>query len=306
MGAETETGVSGHDLTDRSTFIAAIRSAVINSVPFAVGRNRDGRHWMGYQLALQAGATGLPLKAYEAALKFHCLKQNGIYPTTTDYILQFNNDYIQSLNALDFYALKAVGTEAAMMKAYRIPARLIDCDDLHPDRSQKASSPENCYLGSLAGKRVLIVSPIANLLADRSTQSVFEGVWEKIGKPWFFPKEVIPIEIPFAMAASTRERFPSVLDLCDSIMEGVEKTCFDVALIGASGLGIPLAARIKKLDKVAISIGSDLQVLLGVIGRRWRERKSWHQRYFNERWIDVPQRYHIPEKDEMVEGGAYW
>jgi len=108
------------------------------------------------------------------------------------------------------------------------------------------------------------------------------------------------------MAQATRNRDPTVLSLCDSIMEQVEKTDFDVAIIGASGLGIPLAARIRKLNKVAISIDSQLQILFGVIGRSWRERESWQERYFNEFWINVPQKHFIPEKNDMVEGGAYW
>jgi hypothetical protein len=108
------------------------------------------------------------------------------------------------------------------------------------------------------------------------------------------------------MSRETRQTYPTVLELCDSIMESVEKQSFDVALIGASGLGIPLAARIKGLGKVAISIGSDLQILFGVRGKRWRERVSWQQRYFNDFWIDVPARYFFPERNEMVEGGAYW
>ncbi len=261
---------------------------------------------MGYQRALNSGAGGLPLRAFETALKFHCLKQNGIYPTTTEFIIRFNQDYVSSLEKLDFYALKGVGNEAAMMRAYKISARLIECDDLHPDRSPQASDSTNCYLSSFTGKRVLLLSPIADLLKERANRKTFEGVWGNIGKAWFFPSEVIPVEIPFAMSPETRLAYPTVLDLCDTIMESVEKESFDVALIGASGLGIPLAARIKGLGKVAISIGSDLQILFGVRGKRWRERVSWQQRYFNDFWIDVPSRYFFPGKDEMVEGGAYW
>jgi hypothetical protein len=282
-----------HALVARPDFLAAIRSAVCESIPFAVGRNRDARHWMAYPLALQAGESGLRLKAYETALKFHCLKQNGIFPTDTDFILRFNEAFVQDLRQLDFYGLKAVGTEAAMLAAY------------HPDRSL-VSRPDNCYLPSFAGQRLLLVSPIANLLAERANQKTFEAVWAKIGKAWFHPADVVPVEIPFAMAPATRHRFPSVLDLLDESMARIQAASFDVALVGASGLGIPIAARIKAMGKVAISIGGDLQILFGVRGRRWRERETWRQRYFTDAWIDVPPAYSFPEKDEMVEGGAYW
>jgi hypothetical protein len=294
-----------HALVARPDFLAAIRSAVRERIPFAVGRNRDARHWMAYPLALQAGETGLRLKAFETALKFHCLKQNGIFPTETDFILHFNDAFVRDLRQLDFYGLKAVGTEAAMLAAYRIPAQLVDWQQLHPDRSL-VSRPDNCYLPSFAGQRLLLVSPIANLLAERANQSTFEAVWAKIGKTWFHPAQVTPLEIPFAMALATRQRFPTVLDLLDDTMARIAAERFDVALVGASGLGIPIAARIKSMGKVAISIGSDLQILFGVRGRRWRERESWRQRFFTDAWIDVPPAYCFPEKDEMVEGGAYW
>ncbi|MDB4589668.1 hypothetical protein OAE15_00985 [Verrucomicrobiales bacterium] len=261
---------------------------------------------MRYQLALKAGVSGLRLNALETALKYHCLVQNRIYPITTEFILKFNEDYAESLRELDFYALKGIGTEASTLRAYQIQSQLISFDDLYPDRSPKADDERNCYLHSFAGKRVLLVSPIADLLAERANQPTFEGVWNKIGKSWFFPSDVIPVEIPYAMANTTRQTYSTVLDLCDHIMENVSRESFDIAIIGASGLGIPLAARIKRLGKVAISIGSDLQVLFGVRGKRWRERDSWRHRYFNDFWIDVPPKYFIPEKDVMVEGGAYW
>ncbi len=293
-------------LKERQVFLDAVRFAVEQGSPFAVGRNRDGRHWMGYQRALEAGTNGLHLKAYETALKFHCLHQNGIYPTTKEFILNFNQRYVASLNELDFYALKGVGTESAMLRSYQFPGHLIDCEDLHPDRSSQASDPNNCYLHSFKQKRILLISPIAEIIAKRAERSIFEGVWSKIQKKWFFPSEVIPLEIPFAMSQATRDIFPTVLDLCDSIEKSIQNEIFDVALIGASGLGILLAAHVKRLGKIALSIGSDLQVLFGVRGKRWRDRQSWHDRYFNDFWIDTPPEYFIPEKDVMVEGGAYW
>jgi hypothetical protein len=194
---------------------------------------------------------------------------------------------------------------SASRRVIAIPAQLVDWQQLHPDRSL-VSRPDNCDLPSFAGQRLLLVSPIANLLAERANQSTFEAVWAKIGKTWFHPAQVTPLEIPFAMALATRQRFPTVLDLLDDTMARIAAERFDVALVGASGLGIPIAARIKSMGKVAISIGSDLQILFGVRGRRWRERESWRQRFFTDAWIDVPPAYCFPEKDEMVEGGAYW
>ena len=289
----------------RSILIAAIRDAVRSDTPFAMGRNQDCRHWMGYALNREAGHTERQLRAMETALKFHCLTQNGIYPPTPEFILRFNREYVDCLRQLDYYGLKSSGSEAAVLRAYHVPAQLVNWKSLHPDRSVP-SDLENCYLPSLESKRILLISPFANLLAERANLKTFESVWSKIGKTWFHPAEIIPLEIPFAVTQSTQDRYPTVLDLFDAIMHQVATKQFDVALIGASGLGIPIASRIKALGKMGLSIGGDLQVLFGVSGRRWRERTKWQTLYFNKAWIDVPARYVIPEKDEVVEGGSYW
>ena len=37
----------------------------------------------------------------------------------------------------------------------------------------------------------------------------------------------------------------------------------------------------------------------GVLGGRWRSNERWQRRYFNEAWIDMPERY-VPDYAETV------
>jgi hypothetical protein len=77
-------------------------------------------------------------------------------------------------------------------------------------------------------------------------------------------------------------------------------------LIAAGGLGIPLASQVKRMGRTAISLGGHLQVLFGVMGRRWRDRKNWNQNYFNDAWIPMPGHYRPVAAELLSDGGAYW
>jgi hypothetical protein len=130
------------------------------------------------------------------------------------------------------------------------------------------------------------------------------AVWSRTGKPWFFPASLETIEFPYGFSAEAHARYRTTFDLLDEIMDTVAARRFDVALIGAAGLAIPFAARIKALGTV-ISLGGHLQVLFGVLGKRWRDDPEWQDRYINEHWIDMPARYR-PAEDDVCDRGAYW
>lgn len=52
------------------------------------------------------------------------------------------------------------------------------------------------------------------------------------------------------------------------------KLDFDITLIGCGTYGLPLAARIKRMNKVAIHTAGWTQMLFGIYGERWLEDKN--------------------------------
>jgi hypothetical protein len=128
-------------------------------------------------------------------------------------------------------------------------------------------------------------------------------VWAKIGKPWFQPRSVQALELPYGYARATHARYGTAFDLLAETVDEVGRRRFDVALIAAGGLAIPLATAIKDQGRIAISLGGHLQVLFGVLGARWRDKRSWQERYFNDAWVDVPERY---RPDYAETGENYW
>src|SRR3712207_2944440 len=80
---------------------------------------------------------------------------------------------------------------------------------------------------------------------DRADAHTFESVWAKIGKPCFPPRSVQALEVPYGFARDTQATYPTSLDLLAELVEEVRGRRFDVALIAAGGLGIPLACAIR-------------------------------------------------------------
>jgi hypothetical protein len=53
---------------------------------------------------------------------------------------------------------------------------------------------------------VLLICPFANLLKNRATREIFEGVWSKFGKKWFYPQSIDAIEFPYGFTKETQQK----------------------------------------------------------------------------------------------------
>ena len=232
-------------------------------------------------------------------------RQSGLYPPTPAFAREFVPRYVSDLRTLDVIGTFSTHMAVELARFHGIPGELVPYKSMEPNRSVPADDSA-CWLQLLRGRRVLIVAPFADLLRERATQDTFERVWSRIGKRWFHPAQVESVEFPYGFDPATRARHPTALDLRDWICSRIDAREFDVALIAAGGLAIPLAAHIKRSGRIGISLGGHLQVLFGVLGQRWRVRESWSRRYFNDAWIDMPEPYRPPRWQQLTDGGAYW
>jgi len=171
---------------------------------------------------------------------------------------------------------------------------------------KSAGTERDCYLPHFRRKKLLLICPFAGILKERATQEIFEGVWSCAGrKKWFFPEAVDALEFPYGFAEETHKQYCTVIDLFEHIIGEIEKRDFDVALIGAGGLAVPLASYVKNMGRIAIDLGGHLQVLFGVLGKRYR-RWRWDAWESNPWCIDMPAAYRPKEADEVCDHGAYW
>ena len=106
--------------------------------------------------------------------------------------------------------------------------------------------------------------------------------------------------------------FKDWFEALDYMISGISRIDFDTALIACGAYGFPLAAEIKKMGRQAVCMGGVLQILFGILGRRWDGSRfggiahipEQLKRYYNETWIYL--REERPAAADGVEYGPYW
>ena len=84
----------------------------------------------------------------------------------------------------------------------------------------------------------------------------------------------------------------------------IDKIDFDIALIGCGAYGLPLAAHVKRAGKIGVHMGGCLQILFGIMGKRWDEHPIISKLY-NDNWVR-PSELEKPKSYLKVEDGCYW
>jgi hypothetical protein len=77
-----------------------------------------------------------------------------------------------------------------------------------------------------------------------------------------------------------------------------------IILVGAGSYGLPLAERLRIKGFSTVVCGGSLQLLFGIIGKRWEVREDY-QLVINQHWIR-PQEKERPIGFEKIENGCYW
>ncbi|MGN0347549.1 MAG: hypothetical protein ACI4DU_09725 [Lachnospiraceae bacterium] len=167
---------------------------------------------------------------------------------------------------------------------------------------------EPSWTRALAGKKVLVVTSFPESVKHQYAR-----------RELLFPgSDILPeFELSTYQALMTvgdmrDERFATWFEALDYMKREILAMDFDIALLGCGAYGFPLAAEMKKAGKQAVHMGGVLQILFGIMGKRWdgtRTGKDIHIRediakYYNENWI-----YPLEEKPKeagKVEYGPYW
>ena len=94
----------------------------------------------------------------------------------------------------------------------------------------------------------------------------------------------------------------------NTMCNDIQKIDFDIAILGCGGYGLPLCHFIKnKMKKSAIYIGGGLQLLFGVMGKRWENTETWKKIIKeNDCKFIRPSGDEVFQKQNNIEGGCYW
>ena len=167
---------------------------------------------------------------------------------------------------------------------------------------QKEIKPWTHYLME---KKILIIHPFVE-----SFQKQFDNdfqIFNDENKRIFLKNQEFIFYKPYQTIAGNHIHdnwFQTFSIMCTDI----KNIDFDIALLGCGGYGLPLCDFIKmKLNKSAIYIGGGLQLLFGVMGKRWENIEMWKKIISenNSKFIK-------PSKEECclnlntIEDGCYW
>lgn len=235
------------------------------------------------------------LQRYPSVLTQQLWLNVGLFPPVIDTFDRFCELFIDAIGTIDILAVWGNPGEAEAVSRYCNSARLVRLHALEPFRFEVPWS------AALEGKRILVVHPFADTI-ERQVALHRAGIWG--GHPVLPEIELIVLKMPLSDGLEQNTSSGSWFDLLGRLTDQISDLDFDVALIGAGGMSLMLAAHIKRMGKVAIHTGGGTQILFGIRGRRWDNWPSLRP-YYNEHWTR-PSKQETPENYKKIEGGGYW
>lgn len=292
---------------ERKEFLVELNRSMSGNLGFAAGKlGYSEQVWLASQGQLDSSLSNpKKYRAIRTSAIFHACNQSGAFPPDVDFLDDAVLRFTAAVKDMDFLATFQSPLVPEIIRNLEISGQIIGSNDLEPNRNIPYN-PHDCYLPTLRNKKILLITTPSELLASRANKSDFEAIWESTGCPWFFPKSVEALAFPSVFDAKTQSKFASSQELLAWITGQISSRDFDIALIGASGLGMPIASYVKNLGKVGLSLGGHLQVLFGVQGKRWRDDLEWQSKYHNDAWIDMPEEFAPQGQNWVADDGAYW
>ena len=158
---------------------------------------------------------------------------------------------------------------------------------------------------SLFGKRVLIINPFVESF-KRQMENGFT-IFKKDHMQVFKEGQEFVYYKSFQTAAGNHLH-SSWLETFNIMCDDISKLDFDVALLGCGGYGLPLCNFIKKkLGKSAIYVGGSIQLLFGVMGKRWESIKFWQDIIKdNDTQFIRPSKDEALSNSDVIESSCYW
>ena len=164
------------------------------------------------------------------------------------------------------------------------------------------------WSAALEGKKVLVVTPFSDSVKQQYEKRELLYKGSDI-LPEF---ELLTYKSLMTVGDLKDDRFENWFEALEFMEKEIASIDFDIALLGCGAYGFALAAAIKRSGRQAVHMGGVLQLLFGIMGRRWdgsrfggaEKMEASLKKYYNEAWI-----YPIegkPAEASRVEYGPYW
>ena len=230
----------------------------------------------------------------------------GFFPNDLSLGERFLQEMKAAVKEVDLLACSGQLAENYFMNKYmqKQSVGAVNFDIMEPWRYEQPWS------ASLKGKRVLVVNPFDESVREQYAvrEKLFEGTS-------ILPEfELLTYKSLQTTGDLKDDRFENWFEALDYMYEEIRQLDYDIALLGCGAYGFPLAARMKRDGKQAIHMGGVLQILFGIMGKRWdgtgpnsttQRMREDIARYYNKYWT-YPKQCETPDSAKKVEYGPYW
>lgn len=166
----------------------------------------------------------------------------------------------------------------------------------------------NPWSKALEGKKVLVIHPFIETIKKQYARR--ELLFKN---PDILPEFELKT-IKAVQSLGGTNQFNNWFEALQWMKDEMDKTDYDICLIGCGAYGFPLAAHAKRQGKKAVHLAGALQLLFGIKGKRWEnphygektlKRQGAYSELMNEYWC-YPNQEETPQSAKYVENSCYW
>lgn len=222
----------------------------------------------------------------------------GFFPLTKENIVRFSEMMLEEMHLVDLLG--------SWRQEEKYVSEIIKDAIMVPLLTLEPYWAKNPWSWALEGKHVLVVHPFAEDIISQ-----YENHREQL----FEDKRVLPkfasLRVVKAVQSLGGESngFHDWFEALDWMKKEMDKSPYDVALIGCGAYGFPLAAYAKRTGHKALHLGGALQLMFGIKGKRWANpnyNKIFnYNSIFNDYWT-YPMSSTRPLYADRVEDACYW
>ena len=245
-------------------------------------------------------------EAYPKHMLDRLERHAGVWPATLASVDAWAKEYVNSLYLLDAAAagwFKPLANDELEMMAKLAPqATLMPLRALEPYYVE----PPLRWSAALAGKKVAVVTSFAVTAQGQIGKRLWDAQ-ESLLPPtteWSFIRSGYCPSVAGAAPCGWPEGINSWQAAVEHLVDAVRFTGASVALIGCGGIGMLVAARLRRIGVSAIVMGGAVQVLFGIRGRRWQTHPVIGD-FWTYDWV-APSEEETPDAARSIEGGCYW
>ena len=226
----------------------------------------------------------------------------GFFSPTNEQLDRFSTEMINAMNIVDILGSWRPKDESffyrELANAKRVNLELLSplwCGDNIP------------WSAALEGKKVLVVHPFVETIKYQYKRREYIHKDKRI-LPSFTLKTIKAIQT--ITGVKPDERFDNWFEALRHMEDEIDKTDYDICLLGCGAYGFLLAAHCKRMGKKAVHLGGALQLLFGIKGKRWEDPDYGfnginYLSFMNEYWVR-PSYSETPSKANTIEGSCYW